>query len=168
MAQRPEQAPADAKMDADALYREDVITDRKMGTLRRMIPVKRDGSDDTARPTLYVGEAQIMTNAGPLPINFEVEAKNLTEAVEKFGGAAKEPIFGLEMIEELRGHGYTLSPGTLYPIFHGLEKAGFLSAEGKVVNGKMRKYYRATAKGRRMLAEARGKIKELVGEVLED
>ena len=92
MAQRPEQAPADAKMDADALYREDIITDRKMGTLRRMIPVKRDGSDDTARPTLYVGEAQIMTNAGPLPINFEVEAKNLTEAVEKFGGAAKEAV----------------------------------------------------------------------------
>ena len=92
MAQRPEQAPADAKMDADALYREDIITDRKMGTLRRMIPVKRDGSDDTARPTLYVGEAQIMTNAGPLPINFEVEAKTLTEAVEKFGGAAKEAV----------------------------------------------------------------------------
>jgi hypothetical protein len=92
MAQRPEQAPADAKMDADALYREDVITDRKMGTLRRMIPIKRDGSDDPARPTLYVGEAQIMTNAGPLPINFEVEAKNLTEAVEKFGGAAKEAV----------------------------------------------------------------------------
>ena len=92
MAQRPEQAPADAKMDADALYREDVITDRKMGTLRRMIPIKRDGSDDPARPTLYVGEAQIMTNAGPLPINFEVEAKTLTEAVEKFGGAAKEAV----------------------------------------------------------------------------
>lgn len=82
--------------------------------------------------------------------------------------AAKEPIFGLEMIEELRHHGYTLSPGTLYPIFHGLEKAGFLSAEGKVINGKMRKYYRATAKGRRMLAEAREKIKELVDEVLDD
>lgn len=92
MAQRPEQAPADAKMDADALYREDIITDRKMGTLRRMIPVKRDGSDDTARPTLYVGEAQIMTNAGPLPINFEVAAENLAEAVEKFGGAAKEAV----------------------------------------------------------------------------
>ena len=92
MAQRPEQAPADAKMDADALYREDIITDRKMGTLRRMIPIRHDGSDDTARPTLYVGEAQIMTNAGPLPINFEVEAKNLTEAVEKFGGAAKEAV----------------------------------------------------------------------------
>lgn len=92
MAQRPEQAPADAKMDADALYREDIITDRKMGTLRRMTPIKRDGSDDAVRPTLYVGEAQIMTNAGPLPINFEVEAKTLSEAVEKFGDAAKEAV----------------------------------------------------------------------------
>jgi hypothetical protein len=92
MAQKPEQAPADAKMDVDALYREDIITDRKLGTLRRMTPIKRDGSDDTARPTLYVGEAQIMTNAGPLPINFEIEAKNLTEAVEKFGDAAKEAV----------------------------------------------------------------------------
>ena len=86
MAQKPEQAPA------DALYREDIITDRKLGTLRRMTPIKRDGSDDTVRPTLYVGEAQIMTNAGPLPINFEIEAKNLTEAVEKFGDSAKEAV----------------------------------------------------------------------------
>jgi len=82
--------------------------------------------------------------------------------------AAKEAIFGLEMIEELRRHGYGLSPGTLYPILHGLEKAGFLNSQGKVVNGKMRKYYRATAKGRRMLAEVKRKISELVGEVLED
>jgi PadR family transcriptional regulator PadR len=82
--------------------------------------------------------------------------------------AVKAPIFGLEMMEELRRHGYRLSPGTLYPIFHALEKAGLLSAEGKVVNGKMRKYYRATARGRRMLAEAREKIQELVGEILED
>ena len=81
--------------------------------------------------------------------------------------AVKEPIFGLEMIEELQRHGYTLSPGTLYPIFHSLEKAGFLSSKGKVVNGKMRKYYRATIKGQRMLAEVKEKINELVGEVLE-
>lgn len=92
MAQKPEQAPPDAKMDANALYREDIITDRKVGTLRRMIPIRIDGSDDAARPTLYVGEAQIMTNAGPLPINFEVEAKTLAEAVEKFGDAAKEAV----------------------------------------------------------------------------
>lgn len=90
MAQRPD--PADTKMDVAALYREDIITDRKVGTIRRMTPIKTDGADDAARPTLYVGEAQIMTNAGPLPINFEIEAKNLAEAVENFGDAAKEAV----------------------------------------------------------------------------
>lgn len=81
--------------------------------------------------------------------------------------AAKEPIFGMEMIAELSRHGYTLSPGTLYPILHGLEKSGLLNSSGRVVDGKTRKYYKATAKGRRVLAEVRGKIRELVGEVLE-
>ena len=89
MAQRPEQ---ETKMDAAALYREDIVTDRKVGTIRRMTPIKSDGSDDAARPVLYVGEAQIMTNAGPLPINFEIEAKNLGEAVDKFGSSAKEAV----------------------------------------------------------------------------
>ncbi len=90
MAHRPD--PADAKMDASALYREDIITDRKVGTIRRMIPVLPSGADDAARPTIYVGEAQIMTNAGPLPINFEIEGKDLGEAVEKFAEAAKEAV----------------------------------------------------------------------------
>jgi DNA-binding PadR family transcriptional regulator len=80
--------------------------------------------------------------------------------------AAEGKVFGLEMIEELRRHGYALSPGTLYPILHGLEEAGFLSAQSSVVDGKTRKYYRATGKGRRMLAEVREKIDELVEEVL--
>jgi DNA-binding PadR family transcriptional regulator len=82
--------------------------------------------------------------------------------------AARGTIFGLEMIDELRRHGYTLSPGTLYPILHELEESGFLSASSKVVNGKLRKYYKATAKGRRMLLEAKEKITELVDEILED
>jgi DNA-binding PadR family transcriptional regulator len=82
--------------------------------------------------------------------------------------AAKAPIFGLEMIEELGRHGYTLSPGTLYPILHGLENAGLVRSRAEVVGGKMRKYYSATAKGRRALAEARQKIRELVSEVLEE
>ena len=92
MAQRPDQGAPDSRMDATALYREDIVTDRKVGTIRRMTPLKIDGSDDNARPTLYVGEAQIMTNAGPLPINFEIEAATLAEAVEKFGAAAKEAV----------------------------------------------------------------------------
>ena len=89
MAQRPE---ADPKMDAASLYREDIITDRKVGTIRMMTPLKSDGTTDDARTVLYMGEAQIMTGAGPLPINFEIEATNLAEAVDKFGDAAKEAI----------------------------------------------------------------------------
>ena len=81
--------------------------------------------------------------------------------------AAEGPIFGLEMIEELRRHGYAIGPGTLYPILHGLEKAGTLRARQEVVNGKRRKYYVATAKGRRALVEIRKKISELVDEVME-
>lgn len=92
MSQRPPDERAEAKMDADNLYREEIVTDRKVGTLRMMTPLKSDGTVDSARDTLFVGEAQIMTNAGPLPINFEIEAKNLGEAVAKFGDAAKEGV----------------------------------------------------------------------------
>lgn len=81
--------------------------------------------------------------------------------------AAEGRVFGLEMIEELRRHGYTLSPGTLYPILHGLQAAGYLRSSQEVVAGKVRKYYRATAKGVRVLANVRTKIEELVNEVLE-
>ncbi len=81
--------------------------------------------------------------------------------------AAEGPVFGLEMIEELRRHGYAISPGTIYPILHGLHKAGCLRSKHEVVNGKRRKYYVATPKGRRALAEVRKKIRELVDEVLE-
>jgi hypothetical protein len=89
MAQRPE---ADPKMDPDSLYREDIVTDRKVGTIRMLTPLKSDGTTDTARPVLYMGEAQIMTGAGPLPISFEIEVSTLAEAVEKFGDAAKDAI----------------------------------------------------------------------------
>jgi hypothetical protein len=90
--QSPDERGADAKMDANNLYREEIVTDRKVGTLRMMTPIKNDGSADTARATLFIGEAQIMTQAGPLPINFEIEGKNLAEAVANFGDAAKEGV----------------------------------------------------------------------------
>jgi hypothetical protein len=79
----------DAQMDAASLYREEVYTDRAAGTLRVLVPVKADGSADGMRPTLYLGEAQILTNMGPLPISFEVEALTLAEAVANYGEAAK-------------------------------------------------------------------------------
>ena len=82
--------------------------------------------------------------------------------------AAEGRIFGLAMIEELRHHGYTLSPGTLYPIFHSMEEAGYLRSADEVVNGKLRKYYEATAKGRRLLKQVKSKIQELSDEVIGD
>ena len=82
--------------------------------------------------------------------------------------AAKDRIFGLEMIEELGEHGYTLSPGTIYPILHGMEKAGLLTSEQEVVAGKVRKYYRITPSGGAALQQLRQRIRELTREVLED
>lgn len=81
--------PMDAQMSADALYREDVYTDQRVGTIRRMMPVKSDGSDDPSRPLIFVGQATVMTPMGSLPLSFELAAKTLAEAVAQFGPAAQ-------------------------------------------------------------------------------
>ncbi len=81
--------------------------------------------------------------------------------------ADKEAICGVEMIEELRRHGYKLSPGTLYPILHHLGDAGYLVRRDLTVAGKRRKNYRITKKGRRLLAQAQDKLRELFSEVVE-
>jgi hypothetical protein len=103
MALNPTDRAADAKMDAKALYREDIYTDRRVGTIRTLTPVKSDGSPDSGRKVVYAGEAQIMTNAGPLPISFEIDAASLEDAVEKFAGAAKEAVERtVKELQELR------------------------------------------------------------------
>jgi DNA-binding PadR family transcriptional regulator len=76
-------------------------------------------------------------------------------------------VYGLALIAELRRHGYELSPGTLYPVLHQLERAGYLHRLTRVVSGKVRKYYVLTRRGGQALSDARAKIGELVGEVLE-
>jgi PadR family transcriptional regulator PadR len=81
--------------------------------------------------------------------------------------AGEEPVYGLALIAELRRHGYDLSPGTLYPVLHQLELARYLRRLNRVVNGKVRKYYILTSRGGQALSDARAKIAELVGEVLE-
>jgi len=81
--------------------------------------------------------------------------------------AAEGPVYGAELIQELARHGYDLSPGTLYPTLHRLREQGYLAQETRVVGGRVRKYYTITDKGQAALAEARQKIAELVGEVLE-
>ena len=82
--------------------------------------------------------------------------------------ASKELIFGAEITEELARHGYSISPGTLYPVLHRLEKEGYLESSSKVVNGRMRKYYQATAEGKLVLEQSKKKIRELITEVIEE
>ena len=81
--------------------------------------------------------------------------------------ASKEPVFGLNLMEELARHGYRMSPGTLYPILHQMESNGFLFSEKSVINGKMRKYYRITEEGKLALSQSYEKIKELSSELNE-
>jgi len=82
--------------------------------------------------------------------------------------ASKAPIFGVEIAEELARHGYSISPGTLYPVLHRLEKEGFMESSSRVVNGRVRKYYQATAEGKLVLEQSKKKIRELVTEVIEE
>ena len=82
--------------------------------------------------------------------------------------AAKEPVFGAELIRELGRHGYHISPGTLYPILHRLLNDGYLVLKEKNVGGKIRKYYRLTSKGKKALEECKEKIRELVDEVIRE
>ena len=88
------------KLDIENLYREEVFTDHKVGTLRRMIPVTTEGEVDTNRDVVFIGQAQMMTPAGALPLNFELEASSLSEALEKFSTEAQVCLE--RTLEELR------------------------------------------------------------------
>src|SRR5580700_10702783 len=81
-----------ATMDSSQIYREETFTDRHVGTIRQLTPVTADGSPDVARPTLFVGQAQVMTPMGAVPINFELEATTLSAAIAKFGEAAEQAV----------------------------------------------------------------------------
>lgn len=91
------------KMDANELYKEEMFTDQKVGTLRKMTPVTLEGDIDPNRDTLFVGQAQMMTPAGALPLTFEIPAQNFAEAIEKFGeGAEKAMEETLHELQEMR------------------------------------------------------------------
>jgi hypothetical protein len=92
MATEPAPRTGNPSMDPASLYREEIFTDRAVGTLRVLTPVTPDGAPDGSRPTIYTGEAQLMTNMGPLPISFDVPAATLAEAVSKYADAAKEGV----------------------------------------------------------------------------
>lgn len=93
----------DIKMNPEQLYQEEVFTDRSVGTIQKLTPVTRDGGPDLSRPVIYSGQTQILTPMGTLPINFEIEAKSLSEAAQKFGDSAKAAIDQtMKRLEELR------------------------------------------------------------------
>jgi hypothetical protein len=74
----------EVKFDTASLYEEQIFTDRRAGTIRRLKPITVDGSPDTSRPTLYSGQTQLLTPAGVLPLVFEIEADSLADAIAKF------------------------------------------------------------------------------------
>jgi len=90
----------DVKLDAASLYQEDVFTDRRAGTIRRLKPITVDGSHDPSRATLFSGQTQLLTPAGVLPLGFDIEANTLQEAIDKFPEGVKVALE--QAIEEAR------------------------------------------------------------------
>lgn len=99
----PEAENPSPKMDAADLWREEIFTDRKVGTIRRLTPVKSDGNADPARKTQFLGEASLMTSAGSLPLTFEIQAATLEQAVQAYGDAVQKAFQeAMEELKELR------------------------------------------------------------------
>jgi hypothetical protein len=98
----PEEQNLVAEMSADTenLYREESFTDLKVAQIRRLTPVKPDGSDDASRPMIFIGETQLMSQRGPLPIHAPIEATDLADAFEKFPEAINAAVE--RMIEEAK------------------------------------------------------------------
>ncbi|MGA9575680.1 MAG: hypothetical protein WBS20_17195 [Lysobacterales bacterium] len=87
-------------MDASSLAREEVYTDSRIGSIRKLTPVTLEGEPDTSRPVQYIGSTQIMTPGGALPLSFEIESDTLADAVAGFGKAAKKAVE--QTMEELK------------------------------------------------------------------
>ena len=97
--QEATQAP-EIKMDAEGICREEVFTDNRIGTIRKLTPVTANGDDDAQRQVQFIGSTQIMTPGGALPLNFEIPADSLAQAIEGFGDAAKQAVE--QTMEELK------------------------------------------------------------------
>lgn len=100
MAEETKQGIDQIQFDAANLYREDQVTDLKVGSIQRLIPIKPDGSDDDSRPVRFTGQAQLMTQMGPLPISAPIDADSLAQAIEKFPAAIQQGVD--DMMEEVQ------------------------------------------------------------------
>ncbi len=113
-----ELSDADIAMDTAGLYKEETFTDRRVGTLQQLTPITASGEPDATRPILFVGQTQVLTPAGALPLSFELQATSLEEAVGKFGEAAKQALARtMRRLEELRREQASsiIVPGTAPP-----------------------------------------------------
>jgi hypothetical protein len=88
------------KMDETNLYREEVITDLRVGSIKHLTPVTKSGERDLARPMVFVGETQLMSQVGPLPVQTRIEADNLEAAIERFPAAIQTAVEA--MIDEVK------------------------------------------------------------------
>jgi hypothetical protein len=125
MAQEP--GLPDIQVDRDALYREDLFTDRKAGTIRRLTPVTAEGAPDGTRAVLYSGQTQLLTPGGVLPLSFDIEANTLTEAVSGFPAAVHAALE--HAIEEAREYRREASSRIVVPDIGG---GGALPGGGKI------------------------------------
>ena len=124
MAQEP--GMPDIQMDANTLYRDELFTDRKAGTIRRLTPVTADGHADTTRAVLYSGQTQLLTPGGVLPLSFDIEANSLTEAVQHFPAAVHAALE--QAIEEAREYRREASSRIVVPDVAG----GAIPGGGKI------------------------------------
>jgi hypothetical protein len=121
----------DIEIDTANLYREDLYTDRRAGTIRRLLPVLPDGSADPARTVLYSGQTQLLTPNGVLPLGFEIEARSLEEALQKFPEAVKEALE--QAIDEAREYRRESASRIVVPdVGGGLPGSGALPGGGKI------------------------------------
>ena len=100
MSSESQRALGEIAVDSDNLYREETLTDLKVASLQRLTPIKIDGSPDESREVLFMGQTQLMSQAGPVPVHFPIPAKSLSEAMEKFPDAVNQAVERL--IDEAR------------------------------------------------------------------
>ena len=126
--QRPD--TADMAFDTDNLYREELYTDQKLGTLRKLIPITRRGEEDTSRAVVFQGQAQMMTPAGVLPLTFDIPASNLEEACAGFSRGAEQAM--KETMEELQEMRRQAASSIMVPGQGGGMPPGFGGGPGKI------------------------------------
>jgi len=91
---------ADISVDKNNLYREESFTDLKVASIRRLTPINADGSDDTSRPAIFMGETTLMSQRGPLPVQAMIEAGSLEDAIDNFPEAVNAAVE--QMIEQAK------------------------------------------------------------------